>query len=381
MPRVKTDQILFFVILALTGFGVVMLYSASSVVADLRYHYAPYHFVVRQLFWIALSLVVMVSLKQFDYRRLNTQACAFCALGVVLTLLVAVYFVDARSHRWFRLPAGIGSFQPSEFAKPALILFIAVFLARRNQIINHRRSLMQAVLVIAMLGFLVVASDLGTALVPVITALVVFWVAGLERRYMMYAAVAGVLLVSTAIVTKGYRLGRVISFVDPDYSLIGKIDASGKIRAYVQSSTSVKDAGYQARQSRIAIGTGGILGVGLMEGRQKLLFLPEAHTDFIYATIGEELGLWGASAVLAGFLVILWRGARLFVLARDPFGKYLALGATVAIVVQALCNISIALDMAPTKGFGLPLISFGGSSLLSTMISLGMLLSVSEHEG
>ena len=118
-----------------------------------------------------------------------------------------------------------------------------------------------------------------------------------------------------------------------------------------------------------------------MEGRQKLLFLPEAHTDFIYATIGEELGLWGSSAVLAGFLVILWRGARLFVLARDPFGKYLALGVTVAIVVQALLNISVALDMAPTKGFGLPLISFGGSSLLSTMISLGMLLSVSEHEG
>lgn len=381
MSTTRTDQILFFVILALTGFGIVMLYSASSVVADLRYHYPPYHFVVRQLFWVAISLVVMMSLKQFDYRRLNTQACAFCALGVVLTLLVAVYFVDARSHRWFRLPAGVGSFQPSEFAKPAMILFIAVFLARRNQIINHRRSLMQAVLVIAMLGILVVVSDLGTALVPVVTALVVLWVAGLERRYMLYAAAAGMLLVSFAVVAKGYRLGRVISFIDPDYSLIGKIDTGGRIRAYVERSTSIKDPGYQARQSRIAIGAGGILGVGLMEGRQKLLFLPEAHTDFIYATIGEELGLWGASAVLAGFLVIGWRGARMFVLARDPFGKYLALGATVTIVVQALFNITVALDMAPTKGFGLPLISFGGSSLVSTMISLGMLLSVSEHEG
>jgi cell division protein FtsW len=131
----------------------------------------------------------------------------------------------------------------------------------------------------------------------------------------------------------------------------------------------------------MAVGTGGILGVGLMNGRQKLLFLPEAHTDFVYATVGEELGLWGSTAVLAGFVVILWRGARLFVLARDDFGKYLALGVTVSIVVQALFNISVVLDMAPTKGIPLPMISFGGSSLLSTLASLGMLLSVSEHEG
>jgi cell division protein FtsW len=367
-------------ILAMTGFGLVMLYSASSVVAEARYLHAPYYFLIRQLGWAAIALAVMVGLKQFDYRRLNTQACAFCALGIVLTLLVAVYFADTRNHRWFRL-SGIGSLQPSEFVKPALILFLAVFLDRRDQILNHRRSLAQAVLVIAMLGLLVVASDLGTALVPVITALVVFWVAGLERKYLLYAFAAGLMLVSLAIASKGYRLGRVIGFIDPNYSLIEKIDTGGLIRTYVQSSTTVSDPTYQARQSRIAVGTGGILGVGLMEGRQKLLFLPEAHTDFIYATIGEELGLWGASAVLAGFLVILWRGARLFVLARDPFGKYLALGVTVTIVVQALFNISVALDMVPTKGFGLPLISFGGSSLLSTMISLGMLLSVSEHEG
>ena len=377
MPRAKTDQILFMAILALTGFGMVMLYSASSVVAEMRYHFASYHFVIRQAIFAVISLAFMAHLKKFDYRKLNTQACAFCALGIVLTLLVIVYFVDARTHRWFRL-WGL-SFQPSEFAKPALILFIAVFLYRRNQVINHRRSLAQAVLVIFMLGFLVVASDLGTALVPVITALVVFWVAGLERKYMAYALAGGAFLVMIAIASKGYRVGRVISFVDPDYSMIEKIDTGQVIRNYVQKSSSIKDAAYQPLQSRIAVGTGGILGVGLMEGRQKLQFLPEAHTDFIYATVGEELGLWGASAVLAGFLVILWRGARLFVLARDPFGKYLALGVTVAIVVQALLNISVALDMAPTKGFGLPLISFGGSSLLSTMISLGMLLSVSEH--
>jgi cell division protein FtsW len=129
------------------------------------------------------------------------------------------------------------------------------------------------------------------------------------------------------------------------------------------------------------VGTGGVLGVGLMQGKQKLMFLPDAHTDFIYATIGEELGLWGASAVLVGFLVILWRGARLFIHARDDFGKYLALGVTVSIVVQALVNMSVALGMGPTKGFPLPMISYGGSSLISTLMCLGLLLSVSENEG
>ena len=129
------------------------------------------------------------------------------------------------------------------------------------------------------------------------------------------------------------------------------------------------------------MGTGGVLGVGLMQGKQKLMFLPDAHTDFIYATVGEELGLWGSSAVLMGFVVILWRGSRLFLLARDDFGKYLALGVTVSIVVQALINISVVLNMAPTKGFPLPMISFGGSSLLSTLASLGMLLSIGDHEG
>ena len=232
-----------------------------------------------------------------------------------------------------------------------------------------------------MLAFMVVVADLGTALVPVITAIVVFWVAGLEKRYMARVALIGLALVAMAVFSRGYRLGRVIAYVDPDYSKIEAIDRHGWIRGYVQRSSSVRDASYQPRQSKIAVGTGGVLGVGLMQGKQKLMFLPDAHTDFIYATVGEELGLWGATAVLAGFVVILWRGARLFLLAREDFGKYLALGVTVSIVVQALINMSVVLDMAPTKGFPLPMISFGGSSLLSTLASLGMLLSVSEHEG
>jgi cell division protein FtsW len=294
--------------------------------------------------------------------------------------LVLVYFVDSRSHRWFKI-GGLGSFQPSEFAKPALILFLAYFISRRAQVINYLATRRQALLAVVMLGLLVVLADLGTAIVPVLTAMIVFWVAGLEKKYMFRVAMLGLALCLIAVVSKGYRLGRFIAYFDPDYSRIETIDTHHLVRQYVESSTAVRDASYQPRQSKIAVGTGGVLGVGLMQGKQKLMFLPDAHTDFIFATVGEELGLWGTTAVLAGFVVILWRGARLFVLAREDFGKYLALGVTVTIILQALFNMSVVLDMAPTKGFPLPMVSFGGSSLLSTLASLGMLLSVGEHEG
>jgi len=380
MARLKTDWILFLTILAMVGFGVVVLYSASSAVAELRYHVAPYYFVVRQLGWAAVSFLVLMYFKRKDYRRMDSAEWAFSALGIVLALLVFVYLFDAKTHRWFRIP-GIGSFQPSEFAKPALILFLSYFLSRRAHRLTDQRTLLQALLAVMMLAATVVVADLGTALVPVIMAVLMFWVAGLEWRYMVRVAAIGVLLVAIAVGSRGYRLGRVIAYLDPDYSKISMIDTKGWLKSYIQRSSSVRDASYQPKQSKIAVGTGGVLGVGLMQGKQKLMFLPDAHTDFIYATVGEELGLWGSTAVIMGFLVILWRGARLFVLAGDDFGKYLALGVTLSIVLQALMNMSVVLDMAPTKGFPLPMISFGGSSLLSTLTSLGMLLSVSENEG
>ncbi len=380
MARLRTDWVLFLTIVAMVFFGLVMLYSASSAVAELRYHVAPYYFVVRQTFWALVSFLALMYFKRMDYRRLNSPAWAFSGLGIVLALLVLVYFVDPHAHRWFKLP-GVGSFQPSEFAKPALILFLAYFIARRAHIINDRRTLKQALVAVLMLGFMVVVADLGTALVPVITAVIVFWIAGLEWKYMLRVGLIAAALVVVAIASRGYRLGRIIAYVDPDYSKIAMIDPGGHLKDYMQRSTSVRDASYQPRQSRIAVGTGGVFGMGLMQGKQKLMFLPDAHTDFIYATVGEELGLWGSTAVIIGFLVILWRGARLFMLARDDFGKYLALGVTVSIVVQALINMSVVVGIAPTKGFPLPMISFGGSSLLSTLASLGMLLSVSENEG
>ena len=380
MAKLKTDWILFLTILAMTGFGIVMVYSASSAAAKPFYNVEPYYFVLHQIGFAVVSFIVLMYFKRVDYRTMNTPAWAFSGLGVVLAMLIIVYFADPKAHRWFRIP-GVGSLQPSEFAKPALILFLAYFISRRAQAINNRKTLQQAFVAVAMLAMLVVVADLGTAMVPVLTAVIVFWIAGLESKYMRRVAALGALMVVIFVVARGYRLGRVIAYVDPDYSKIDLVDSHHWVRNYITSSTSIRDARYQPLQSKIAVGTGGVFGVGLMQSRQKLMFLPEAHTDFIYATVGEELGLWGCTAVLIGFVVILWRGARLFLLARDDFGKYLALGVTVSILLQALMNITVVLDMAPTKGFPLPMISFGGSSLLSTLGSLGMLLSVSEHEG
>jgi cell division protein FtsW len=224
-------------------------------------------------------------------------------------------------------------------------------------------------------------ADLGTAIVLLATTATVFYVAGLQRRYIALAFTMMLLFAGVAVASKGYRLGRVLSYVDPEYKILDMVDPHGFVKDYIRRSSSVRDPGYQARQSKIALGSGGIFGVGLMQSKQKLFYLPEAHTDFIYAVVGEELGFWGTTGVLFGFLVILWRGLRLYVWAPDEFAKYLALGVTVSVVFQAFINMSVVLEMGPTKGIPLPMISYGGSSLLSTLISLGILLSVSENTG
>ncbi len=373
---IKTDWVLFGTIVVLVCFGLVMVYSSSSVMAEVKLKVTSMHFFVRQLGWAIVSFFLLMYFKRKDYRVMKNPVWAFTGLGIVLILQVAVFFADSRTHRWFRI-AGIGSLQPSEFAKPALIVFLAYFVCLRLRAINERHTIGPVALALAVVGVTVGMGDLGTAIVLVVPAAIVFYVAGLERRYVAAAALIGVLACTAFVISKPYRLARVIGKLDPDYTMLDRLDPKGRIKQYMNESITTRDTGYQARQSRIAVGSGGPLGVGLMNGRQKILFLPEAHTDFIYAVVGEELGLWGCTAVLAGFLVILWRGFRLFWIAPDDFGRYLALGVTSSIVIQALINMSVVLDMGPTKGIPLPMISSGGSSLLSTLMCLGMLMSVS----
>jgi len=376
--RVKTDRVLFWTISGLVFFGLAMVYSASSIPADLRFGSSFYYF-YRPISWALAGFVAMLLLKRMDYRRLNSATWAFASIGIVIALLVLVYFVDSRAHRWLRL--GPVSIQPSEFAKPALILFLAYFTTLRARAINNRHTLMSALITVGLLAVAVVIADLGTAAVLVVTAAVVFYVAGLDRKYIRIAVLVVCFGVAVAIAMKPYRLVRVFGFFDPDYTTLSRFSWGEKLKGYMRQASYNTDPGYHVRQSKIAVGSGGIVGLGLMEGKQKLFYLPEAHTDFIYAVVGEELGLIGCAALVALFLVLLWRGLQLVRGTPDDFGRYLALGVTTMIVVQAFMNMSVVLDMAPTKGIPLPMISYGGSSLLSSMISLGMLLSVSEQAG
>jgi cell division protein FtsW len=377
--RLKTDWILFSTVVLMVLFGALMIYSASSVVAQMKMG-ASYYFLLRQLIWITIAIPLMMFMKRLNYRKLQTPAVAFTAMGLVMILLAVVYFADPRQHRWIRFGT-FGGLQPSEFAKPALALFLAYFIALRSRAINSRYTLLPAFLALGFVTMAVVVADLGTALVLVGTAAVVFFVAGLESRYIVIACILGIIGCVAAVAAKPYRLARVVSYVDPQFRTVDKFDKHGWIRSQMKKSITARDTNYQSEQAKIAVGSGGPIGVGLMQGRQKLFYLPEAHTDTIYAVVGEEFGLFGSAALLLGFVVILWRGIRATVLIPDEFGRYLALGVTTMLVIQAFFNMSVVLGMVPTKGIPLPMISFGGSSLLVTLASLGILLNVAEHAG
>lgn len=376
--RLKTDWILFLTVLTLVCFGLVMVYSASSFVAELKYHVSSAHFFLRQLGWAVFSFVILLYCMRRDYRRWNDPKTAFACLGTVMLLLVVVYLTDGR-HRWLR--AGPLSLQPSELAKPALALFLSFFLCRRLDAVNRRETLGPIALAVAVMALAVAVADFGTAVVLVAMTVAVLFVAGIERRYLVVCAVLAVLVGGAFVAMKPYRLMRAIEFVDKDHKLLNRFDPNGHILTYAHQTASTSDPGYQQLQSKIAVGSGGFVGLGLMQSKQKLLYLPEAHTDFIYGVIGEETGFFGATLLIAGFGVVLWRGIRTFVRTSDPFGRYLALSVTVCVVVQAFINMSVVLGLAPNKGIPLPFISSGGSSLLSTLVMMGMLLSVSEHAG
>jgi cell division protein FtsW len=375
--RLKTDWILLFTILALVCFGLVMVYSSSSVIAEIKFRVSDTHFVLKQLGWAVFSFIILLWCKRSDYRRWNNPKAALGSIGVVLSLLLVVYITDGHTHRW--LHAGIFSIQPSEFAKPALALFLAYFLSQRLGAVNERHTLIPIALSISAVAFFVAIADLGTAVVLVAMTVMVMFVAGLDARYLWTTMVLGVVLGCAFIAMKPYRLSRAIDFVDHNHKLLAKIDPNNHILKYAKETASTSDPHYQQRQAKIAVGSGGVFGMGLMQGKQKMLYLPEAHTDMIYAVVGEETGFLGCAALLAGFVIVLWRGLRLYLHGRDDFGRYLALAVTVCVFTQALINISVVLDLGPTKGIPLPLISYGGSSLLSTLLLLGMLLSVSEH--
>lgn len=358
--RLQSDRLLFGAVVALVLLGALMVFSASAVLAADRYG-SSYYFLIRQAVWAAIGLAAMVGLMHFDYRRLAHPAVTFSLAGLQLLLLVAVLFADSSNsaHRWLRL--GPVSFQPSEFSKLALVIFLAWFLKfRRGEVNNIRHTLAPVALMTGLTMVLIIKQpDLGTALAILLIVAAMLYAAGMRVRYFAYGLLAAAPLLYVLVFHVGYRYNRIVAFLDPYSDPLGK--------------------GFQILQSFIAVGTGGINGVGLMEGKQKLFYLPEPHTDFIFAVIGEELGLIGTGVVLALFGLILWRGLRAALGAPDEFGRLLALGLTAMVVGQALVNMSVVLGLMPTKGIPLPLISYGGSSLLMSLMAAGILLNISQH--
>jgi cell division protein FtsW len=358
--RVSVDRWMFTVTAILVFIGLVMVFSASAVMAKERYGSA-YEFLLKQLVWAVAGLVAMFVAMRVDYRRLKHPAFVFPLVGFTTLLLISVFFLDRThgTHRWFHL--GPISFQPSELAKPALIFFLAWFLENKTGAMDDwRNTLLPAVApTVVFLGLIVFQPDLGTALACAgITACMLF-VAGIRLRYFGYAFAAAIVPLYFLIFHVAYRKDRILAFLNP-YS-----DPQGR--------------GFHMIQSLIAVSTGGVTGLGLMEGKQKLFYLPEPHTDFIFAVTAEELGLLGALAVVILFAIFLWRGVRVSLRTQDNFGRFLAVGITSMIVLQAFINISVVLGLMPTKGIPLPFVSYGGSSLFVTLACVGVLLNITKQ--
>ena len=357
----KSDKFLFAATLLLVCVSVVMVYSASAFLAVDLYQQPPYFFLFKQVTWAVIGLCVLITVMRIDYRVWRQPVVIWTALGVSTAALLLVFFFDPvnGTRRWFAV-GGIGV-QPSEFAKVAVIIFTASLLERRMDTIDRVTHALGPVVVVTgvICGLIVLEPDFGTAFTVLAIVGIMVFAAGLNYRYLIGLALVMAPLLFVVLASAEYRRRRLLAFLDPWADPLGD--------------------GFQIIQSQIAVGTGGLFGQGLMAGVQKLFYLPAPHTDFIYAVIAEETGLLGASAVLACFGVIVWRGLRVTMTAPDRFGSFLALGFTMMVAFQAFVNISVVLGMMPTKGIPLPFVSNGGSSLLISLLGMGILLNVSEH--
>jgi cell division protein FtsW len=365
--RLENDRWLFGVTLALCLLGAVMVFSASAVTADHQYG-RSYIFLVRQAVWLLFGLFGMFALMRTDYRRLREPTVVYTAVCVVLLMLVGTFFLDKShaTHRWIKFgPIGI---QPSELAKLAIILYLAWFLDLKRRsaaaLEFNKEDFLQTILpaagpILIFVLLILLQPDLGTSVDIVLVATAVLFVAGLSWKWIAVGAAASLPLLYVLITHVSYRQARLMAFLNPDSDPLG--------------------SGFQLLQSLIAVGSGGFTGVGLMESKQKLFYLPEAHTDFIYAVICEELGFIGAILVIALFAVYGWRGLRAAFSAPDGFGRLLALGITAMVLSQALINFAVVLGMVPTKGIPLPFVSYGGSSLLVMLLATGVLLNISQQ--
>jgi len=363
--RVAMDHTLLFVTLTLALAGLVMVFSASAIVAGNRFQ-DPEFFLKRQIAWVGFGFLVMHFTSRIDYtlwKKLSLPVL-LCMLMLLVMVLVPGLGVAAKgARRWLRL--GPVSIQPAEMVKLVTVIFLAAYLTKKADTITLFRSgLGPALIVIGLLsGLVLLEPDLGTVVVMGLVTVGLLFLGGARIAHLVSLGLCAIPVILVLVLGSSYRRQRLMTFLAPWK------DAS--------------DAGFQITQSFLAFGSGGLFGVGLGEGKQKLFFLPEAHTDFVLALIGEELGLAGTATVILLFAVFVWRGFHIAARARVPFGKYLGTGITLLIGIQALVNAAVVTGLLPTKGLTLPFVSYGGSSLVVNCAGVGMLLSISRdrHAG
>jgi cell division protein FtsW len=360
-PRI--DLVLLAAVFTLCALGVVMVYSSSAVSASARLGDGAY-FLKRQLVAAAFGLGALLAVLKLGYRRLAPLAYPALLISVVLLVAVLIPGIGSTAggaRRWIRLPGF--SLQPGELAKLGLVVYLAYSLAKKREKVKvFSIGFLPHCLITGLLAILVLAQpDFGSAVSMAIILFALLFAAGTKLSYLVGSLLAALPLAYHLVASSPYRMKRILAFLDP--------------------WTHRHDIGYQVAESLMSIGSGGLFGLGLGDGRQKLFFLPEAHTDFIFSIIGEELGLLGVLGVIALYGVVVWRGVRAALNATEAFGSYLALGITVLIGFQAVVNMAVAMGMLPTKGLTLPFVSYGGTSLVMSLAATGVLLSISQSRG
>jgi len=362
--KLRTDWFLFAIAASLALFGAVMVYSASAMIA-LRETQGESQFIYfyKQFGFTLLGLAVMYLTSKVDYHLFQNKTVVYTILAVTAVLLLAVYGFPSinGARRWIRF-AGV-SFQPSEIAKIALPIFFAYFLTEKEDSVGElRETVLPCALVLGFFGALIMLEpDLGTTMVLCAIFVAVYFAAGAKWLHIILTVGSLLLIGAAALILSPWRMKRLLAFLNP-----------------WENST---DGSYQVVQGLYAIGSGGILGEGFAKGQQKLFYLPYPYSDFIFAVVGEELGLIGTLAVVIAFGLLLWRGTRAAMLAPDRFGMLLGIGIITGIVVQALFNISVVISILPAKGIPLPFISYGGSSIIVTLFAVGILLNISQYAG
>lgn len=360
--KLYPDKWLFLATVGLALFGLVMVYSASAITAE-KENGTQYYYVIKQAMWTGAGLIAMFITMQLDYGWLRNRRVVYGLLILTVLMLLAVFGFSPinGARRWIKLR--VFSIQPSEICKLSLTIFLAYFLEQRaGEEGLFWKTFVPAAFVTGVLAVLVVAEpDLGTAMMLAVIFVVVIFTAGARLLHLGIAAAPALLGVAALLLFVPWRIRRLTAFLDP------WADPQG--------------SSYQVVQSLISFGSGGVHGAGFAQGKQKLFFLPFAHSDFIFAVVGEELGLAGALGVVLVFGLFLWRGIRTSLRAPDRFGMLLSLGLVTGIVAQAMFNISVVLALVPTKGIPLPFISYGGSSMVPTLAAVGILLNISQYAG